>query len=669
MTRNTTAAIEHQSYPFDRLVDELPLRRDPSRMPVCDVAVVMANTGGPEFSLPGLSVRGFDTDYCTSKYDLHFVFDETSSGGLNVSLVYNPDLFDAGRIERMLGHLQVLLRSIGQDPSRALVGPGDPVGLPSVVVCSSTSTQRRSPAAAARTLTGWFEDTATKLPARIAVSAQDADVRRDLTYADLDRRATAVARLLQRKGIGRGAFVGLFMERGVDAIVGLLGILKAGAAYVPIDPAYPQERIQFILADAAIKVAISSAELRDRVSGTGMDVIDIAFASTSDGESLVTIEPADPDDVAYMIYTSGSTGQPKGVMVTHANATRLFTSTEALVQFRVDRRLDRLPFARIRFFGVGDLGRAALRRPRGDRAAGCRPIARGLRSATRRASRSPSSTRRRRPSAPLSTSRSVTAGRCAHSLRFVIFGGEALDPRSLEPWFRRHGDRTPQLVNMYGITETTVHVTYRPLSMADLKSRSLIGAPIPDLQVYLLDQQGQPVPIGIPGEICVGGAGVARGYWRRDELTAERFVANPFGEGRLYKSGDLGRYLADGDIEYLGRRDHQVKIRGFRIELGEIETALAAHPGVRQALVVASADRLVAYATSPPRPPPTCVIICNSACPTTWCRARLSRSTPFRSRRTARSIMRHCRRRMRVARSSHRKMRSRAPACRQRSRT
>jgi amino acid adenylation domain-containing protein len=594
VTRHTTEAIEHQSYPFDRLVDELPLRRDPSRMPICDVAVVMASAGAPQLALPGLDIRTFVEDFETSKYDLHFVFDETTSGAVTTSLVYNPDLFDADRIERMLQHLHVLIESIIEDPNEAI---GTLALLPAaeeeqlLVKFNPVSTKQVEP----QTLTGWFARSVRQHTDRIAVSGLDGSVIAELTYAELDQRSSTLAGELRQKGIGRGMFVGLFVERRVEALIGILGILKAGAAYVPIDPAYPEERIRFILQDAAIRVVVSAVSPEwFATAGIQSVMLDQHFTATA----IAPDPAADPADVAYMIYTSGSTGQPKGVMVTHANVTRLFSSTEHWFGFSSSDVWS--VFHSLAFdFSVWELWGALLY---GGRAVMVpHDVARSPEALVALLEREGVTMLNQTPSAfrALIDSQQRNGWAMRPQLRYVIFGGEALHPQMLQPWVDRFGDNTPQLINMYGITETTVHVTYRRITIDDIGARSVIGAPIPDLQVYLLDQRLQPVPIGVAGEICVAGDGVARGYWRRDQLTESRFVANPFGDGRLYRSGDLGRYLANGDIEYLGRLDHQVKVRGFRIELGEIEAALGSHAGVRQSLAIADRKgaevRLIAY--------------------------------------------------------------------------
>jgi amino acid adenylation domain-containing protein len=601
----TAAALEHRRYPFDRLVDALSLRRDPSRMPLCDVVVVMQNTGAPDLSLPGLAVEPFVADYPGSKYDLHFAFEERGED-LAGTIVYNSDLFDRARIERMASHVQTLLASVAADSEQRvstvqILGEAERTTL---LVGFNPSSGTAPPA---RTIADWFGETAARAAEQIAVTADESGTIRSLTYAELDGASNRVAAALVVRGVGPDVLVGLVADRSLASIAGMVGIVKAGGAYVPIDPEYPADRIAFIAADAGLRLVVGERRRLDRVGAANVEAIAIdEFLERAEPAPVVRSSAA-PGNIAYVIYTSGSTGRPKGVMVTHANVTRLFQSTAPWFTFGSDdvwTLFHSLSFD----FSVWEIWGALLH---GGRLA-IVPFA---------VSRSPEAfldlIERERvtvlnqtPSAFLALL-AAEARRdqpAARSLRYVVFGGEALDVRALEPWFDRHGDAMPRLVNMYGITETTVHVTYRPLTRDDIAAgRSVVGEPIPDLTIRLLDPSGGLVPIGVPGELCVGGAGVTRGYLGRPELTTTRFVPDPYtGDGRLYRSGDLARYLENGDLEFLGRADHQVKIRGHRIEPGEVEAALTAAPGVRQAVVLpwprGGDTVLVAYVVADPNP-------------------------------------------------------------------
>jgi amino acid adenylation domain-containing protein len=544
-----------------------------------------------------VAVRPFVEDFDTSKYDLHFAFEERDQS-VGASIVYNPDLFRRDRAERMAEHLRTLLGSIAADPDCTVA---DLDILTAEERWRIVSGFNPVPAimAPARTLVDWFEEVAARLPARPAVSIQDGGRRRELTYAELDAAANRLAHLLVARGVGPETFVGLLADRSLEMIVGMVGILKAGGAYVPLDPAYPSDRIRFIADDAGAPVVLASRGLAASIETTA-EVIPLDGLIEGRGDPGRPACRVHAENAAYVIYTSGSTGRPKGVVVTHANATRLFSVTQS--RFGFSHQDVWSVFHSAAFdFSVWEIWGALLY---GGRAV----------IVPQWTTRSPEAlldlldaegvtVLSQTPSAfaTLIDAESNAQPRRVRALRYIVFGGEALDPGMLRPWFDRHGDQTPQLVNMYGITETTVHVTYRPLTRADVDSSgSIIGVPLADLKIHLLDTAGRPVPIGVPGEIHVGGAGLARGYGGRQELTAERFLPDPFEPGaRLYRSGDLGRYRIDGDIEYLGRVDHQVKIRGFRIELGEIEAALLAHPAVQRALVItrprATGIELVAY--------------------------------------------------------------------------
>ncbi|MEI8370081.1 MAG: amino acid adenylation domain-containing protein, partial [Planctomycetia bacterium] len=430
---------------------------------------------------------------------------------------------------------------------------------------------------------------------------------RTVSYGELDRLAVRVARRLRSVGAGPDAIVGLLADRSIDLIVGLLGILKADAAYFPLDPGHPPDRRAWMLADAKVRVVVTQERFEEELRQTGMATVLVdgsAVPTPTLDEALATFSPdagkpspraghARPDHLAYVIYTSGSTGRPNGVMITHHNVVRLMASTEPLFGFGASDVTTL--FHSIAFdFSVWELWGAL--------AYGGRLVVVPVTTA-----RDPLAFREllvtekvtvlnQTPSVfrqLIEADQSAEAGPSTLALRWVIFGGEALPMRMLAPWFERHGDERPRLVNMYGITETTVHVTWRVLSAADVGRMSLIGGPLSDLEILLLGNDLLPVADGETGEIHVGGPGLARGYLGRPELTAERFIPHPFRSvpgARLYRSGDLARRLSDGELEYRGRADHQVKVRGHRVEPGEIETTLLTHPAVRAAAVLPFRD-------------------------------------------------------------------------------
>ncbi|MFD3716954.1 amino acid adenylation domain-containing protein, partial [Streptomyces sp. NPDC058677] len=467
------------------------------------------------------------------------------------------------------------------------------------------------------TLAGWFARQVLASPGAVAVCCDGVA----LSYRELDARANGLARLLIERGAGPERLVAVALERSVDLVVALLAVVKAGAGYVPVDPSYPADRIAYVLADAAPALLITT---RDAVAGLGLGtgtdidtvvlddpdtVADLAAREggpVSDAERNAVLEAGHP---AYVIYTSGSTGRPKGVVVSHGQVVRLFTGTDGWFGFGPDD-VWTLFHSYAFDFSVWELWGALLYGGR-------------LVVVPFTVSRSPAdflallaaervTVLNQTPSAfyqlmQADTEHPATGDRLA--LRYVVFGGEALDLGRLPAWYARHPQEAggPRLVNMYGITETTVHVTHRPLdeNLVAGQSASLIGEPIPDLRLYVLDAALQPVPAGVTGEMYVSGPGLARGYLGRPALTSERFVADPFGPpgARMYRTGDLARWTTQGELEYLGRADDQVKVRGFRIELGEIQTALTGHPHLTQAAVIVRDDRLIAYTTGTPVSP------------------------------------------------------------------
>ena len=573
------------------------------------------------------------------------------SASLHLHCAYAPSTFDPGTIQRLLGHLANLLEQFATLPLTTPLS-AFPLTTPAErQLLLHDSQPHDSGPDSATTLHAWFSQTAAKFPNRTAVTAEDTT----WTYAQLDRHSDTIAHALITAGVLPGHFVGICMERRAPLIAALLGILKAGAAYLPIDLAYPPGRLAFMLEDAQAPILLTERLLASKIPpnpATTLFIEDINFDSPSQISNLKSQIPQSPDSLAYIIYTSGSTGLPKGCQITHRNVVRLMLGTQPWYHFN-EHDIWTLFHSTAFDFSVWELWGALLyggrlivvpwlttRSPDDFFKLLCEERVTVLNqtpSAFRQLIQAEPSTRAAHPHLP------------PQSLRYVIFGGEALEMQSLKPWYDRHGDTAPVLVNMYGITETTVHVTYRPLSSQDLDRGSLIGIPIPDLQLYILDPGNrQPVPIGIPGEMYIAGPGLATGYLRRDTLTADRFIPNHLtGAGRLYKTGDLARFLPrsilrstgvppvrisskppefpltqqpnrrdacapDLEIEYLGRIDQQVKIRGFRIEPGEIENILITHPHIQEASVLAREDRpgekrLCAYLvpadrTDPPTP-------------------------------------------------------------------
>jgi amino acid adenylation domain-containing protein len=438
-------------------------------------------------------------------------------------------------------------------------------------------------------------------PDAVAVACEG----QSLSYADLHARANAVAHRLRTLGAAPNTLVAVAMERSVDLVVALLGVLRAGAAYLPIDVGHPRERIAFTLADGQPRVVIGSPSVLAQLPQGPWAVLDINDCPASASPAPCNT-PVGADDLAYVIYTSGSTGKPKGCQLTHGNVARLFTATAHWFGFGPQDvwtffHSHAFDFSVWEIWGALVHGGKVVVVPSTQSRSPQAFLQLLIRERVTVLNQTPTAFR-----GLIEADQALRPVRHQLALRCVIFGGEALDLQMLKPWTVRHGDSAPQLVNMYGITETTVHVTYRPITQEDIEQQrgSVIGVPIPDLSLHVLDEQMQPVAVGDVGELYVGGAGVCAGYLNRPELNAQRFVLwTPPGQPRavrLYRSGDLARPLADGDLEYLGRNDHQVKIRGFRIETGEIEAALQTHPAVRSAVVVASTPaggepRLVAY--------------------------------------------------------------------------
>jgi len=599
-------AFAHEDIPFEMLVEELQPERSLSHTPLFQVMFVHQSRELDTFSMADLEVEPIKTENESAKFDLTLTVAELPDG-LSASLEYDSDLFEPQTIDRMLEHYGILLQKLIDSPE-----------LPIGKIDYLTDGEHRL------VLEEWIskdvyfkpekcvhhliEEQAKKRPKNIALRFNDST----MTYEELNARANRLAHYLIQLGAGPERLVAVYMERSDRLIVTLLAILKSGAAYLPVDPVYPTERVAFILKDAQPKLLVTENSLIDQLPQTQTDLVNLdrigdRLAGQSAENPRITV---DPEALIYAIYTSGSTGKPKGTLITHYNVVRLLQATDHWFHFN-DRDVWTLfhsfafDFSAWEIWGALSYGASLVVVPY--------LTARNPADFYQLLIREKVTILNQTPSAFQQLTRAeeeLNPERDLLSLRCVIFGGEALELNSLRPWINRHGDQKPRLINMYGITETTVHVTYRPITLKDVEESkgSVIGCSIPDLQVYILDQNLLPAPVGVPGEIFVGGAGLARGYLNRPDLTAEKFIANPFsdnaqGDGfrdRLYRSGDLARWLPNGDMEYIGRIDFQVKIRGFRIELGEIETLLNRHPTIREAVVLVREDipgdkRLVAY--------------------------------------------------------------------------
>ena len=583
-------AQAHQDLPFEQLVEALQPERNASHNPLFQVlfnhqSEIRSVT--PEVQLEDLRLEGLAWDGQTAQFDLTLDIQEDENG-IWASFDYATDLFDASTVERLAGHWRNLLRGIVANPRQRL-GELPLLDAPERRQTLSEWNPAQRECAVQGTLQQRFEEQARQRPQAVALILDE----QRLSYGELNARANRLAHCLIARGVGADVPVGLALERSLDMLVGLLAILKAGGAYLPLDPAAPEERLAHILDDSGVRLLLTQRHLLERLPRqAGVEVLAI------DGLVLDGYAESDPlptlsaDNLAYVIYTSGSTGKPKGTLLTHRNALRLFSATEAWFGF--DERDVWTLFHSYAFdFSVWEIFGALLYG--GRLVIVPQWVSRSPEDFYRLLCREGVTVLNQTPSAfkqLMAVACSADMATQQPALRYVIFGGEALDLQSLRPWFQRFGDRQPQLVNMYGITETTVHVTYRPVSEADLEGGlvSPIGGTIPDLSWYILDRDLNPVPRGAVGELYIGRAGLARGYLRRPGLSATRFVPNPFPGGageRLYRTGDLARFQADGNIEYIGRIDHQVKVRGFRIELGEIEAALAGLAGVRDAVVLA----------------------------------------------------------------------------------
>jgi aspartate racemase len=593
-----SAACEHRALPFAKLLEELQPDRDFSRHPVFQAVFAFEDAPAEAVEMAGLEVSPMELDEETSEFDLTLSV-RKAKDSLTARFLYNTGLFDAATVRRMSGHFETILQGIAADPS-----------CPISEVPLLTSAERR------QLLVEWnnttraypgdkllhelFEAQAERTPDAPAVILED----RALSYRQLNQRANQLARYLRKHGVGPDVLVGICVERSLDMLVAPLGILKAGGAYVPLDPAYPKQRLAFMLRDARVSLVLTQKHLSATLAQNGLQEIcldaDWPVVARERPENLPLRGTA--ENLAYVIYTSGSTGKPKGVPITHRAVAIHSAACVERYELRPSDRV--LQFASLSFdASAEELFPSWI--------AGAAVVL--LHRQTLTIPEFLTFLRQQRLSvvnlpAPYWHEWVLELPRASDDfppeLRLVIVGNDKVSPQRFAAWRKSVGDRV-RWMNAYGPTEATITATiYEPAAANEARDSASvpIGRPMANKQVYILDRRLNPVPIGVPGELHIGGPTLSRGYLNRPNLTAEKFIADPFGldpGARLYKTGDLARYLADGNIEFLGRLDDQVKVRGFRIELGGIEAVLSQHPAVRQAVITAREDapgkRLAAY--------------------------------------------------------------------------
>jgi amino acid adenylation domain-containing protein len=599
-------AYAHQELPVEQLIEELKLERNLSHSLLFQVMFQVRNLPDRDFVVSEIDLAEFNGAPQIAASDL--ALDVTvGDTGLTCTFTYNTDLFAARTIERMAGHFHTLLTGIVADPYQQISR------LPLLTAAELQQILREwnnseSADLEYRCIDRLFEAQVEQTPAQIAVVFAGGE----LTYRELNNRANQLARYLQSLGLGADKLVGISVDRSLEMVVGLLGILKAGAAYVPLDPAYPSDRLAYMVADADISILLTQDKWISRLPDCQAQIICL----DSDWEKIDLCSPENlagsnlGEDLAYIIYTSGSTGQPKGVMISH-QAVSCFVRT-AISAYRIAANDRLLQFASINFDAAVEeiypclLTGATLVLRTDEMLAGVRTFFQACDDLAISVLNLPTAYWHQ-----LTTELVERDVSLPKALRLTIVGGEKILPAAVNDWLeylaqQGKSDRL-QILNTYGPTETTVTATIYPIpALSNTPLGEIpIGRPLERVRAYILDRHQQLVPIGVPGELHIGGDCLALGYLNQPELTIEKFIPDPFGgvgdrRSRLYKTGDLARYLPDGNIEYLGRIDNQVKIRGFRIELGEIESVLSQHPDVLNAVAIAREDasgnkRLVAY--------------------------------------------------------------------------
>jgi len=588
----TLEALSHDEAPFEHLVKELQPQRDPGRSPLFQILFSLEAPLAPLD--PGWALTQFDVDTGATKYDIYLQLDEKPDGIVG-RLAYNTDVFDAPTIVRMRRHWQTLLEAVVADAGQHLGQLALLTDAERRQLSKWNDTSRAYPHACVHEL---FEAQVERTPDAVAVVFEG----QQLTFRELNARANRVAHQLRGLGVGPEVLVGICVERSLETVEGLLGILKAGGGYVPLDPEYPKERLAFMVRDSGLKVLLTQAHLRGQLSEFDTQVVclDSSLRADSHERSTNDRSRAEPSTVAYAIYTSGSTGRPKGVEITHRSLVNFLASMQAEPGLTANDVLlavttTSFDIAALELFLPLMVGARVVLASR-DTAADGRQLRQALATSGATVMQA----------TPATWRLLINAGWEGTDHLTILCGGESL-PRELANELVKRGR---SVWNMYGPSETTVWSTVYQVSAAD--GPVPLGHPVANTEVYVLDKHLQPLPVGVAGELHIGGDGVARGYLNRPDLTADKFIPNPFSEtpgARLYKTGDRARHRPDGTLEFLGRLDDQVKIRGFRIELAEIEAVLASHPDVRDVVVLAREDapgerRLVGYVVAAEKSPP-----------------------------------------------------------------
>jgi amino acid adenylation domain-containing protein/non-ribosomal peptide synthase protein (TIGR01720 family) len=586
---NALKAYEHQDYQFEELVEKLDVNRDPSRNPLFDVMFVLQNEDTWRMEMPGTSFSPYRYKTDISKFDITLNAEERD-GKIEINLEYSTRLFNRETMRRTAEHYLKILDEMAEKPyvkiaDLDMLSESEKNRL--LYDFNDTKTQYPKD----KTLYELFQEQAAKIPDNIAVVYEE----RKVTYGELNEKANRLARYLRKRGVGRDSIVAMFVDRSIEMIEGILGILKAGGAYLPIDPKYPVDRITGMLEDSGTSILLTLSEMTDKLDFAGQKGLEIILMDElTEALNCMSTENLEPvnnsGDLAYVMYTSGSSGKPKGTLITHYNISRVVMETNYIEITDKDTllQLSNYAFDGSTFDIYGALlNGARLVTLKYDRLLDMEQLTKYIKEQGITVSFI---------TAALFNALVDVNVDCFSGMRKVLFGGERASARHVEKAFRFLGP--DRLVNGYGPTESTVFATAYTVNSFDGGMASVpIGKPISNTRVYILDDNLKLQPIGVPGELCISGDGLGRGYLNRPELTAEKFIPNPFVEVAgddsqwMYKTGDLARWLPDGNIECLGRIDTQIKLRGFRIELGEIEAQLLKHEAVREAVVLCTGDK------------------------------------------------------------------------------